>query len=205
MNNKRSVVKTSDKDIADNLKLWFNSASHKNQIEGLEWYSEAQKHCKLKAKQYGMSTYSYAEIVSITSVNNKWERNKIDAESCVKAYQSGLKPRDIKICTYNANKEKAFRVLDKTQILGITSPKTHAFASNVGLNSPHHITIDKHHLRACVTKPSEGVVPDVVTSCTAKQYRRIEAITAQLASEQGLKGYQYQAIIWLAIKENWNR
>ena len=171
----------------------------------MQWYSEAQKHCKLKAKQYGMTTYSYAEIVSITSVNNKWARNKIDAELCVTAYQAGFKPSDIKICTYNSNKEKAFRVLDKTQILGITSPKTHAFASNVGLNSPHHITIDKHHLRACVTKPSEGVVPDVVTSCTAKQYRRIEAITAQLASEEGLKGYQYQAIIWLTIKENWNR
>jgi len=75
---------------------------------------------------------------------------------------------------------------------------------NVGLNSPEHITVDKWHLRACVSKPSEGVV-DAVESCTSAQYRRIEALTSKVAKEFGLKGYEAQAIIWVMIKKVWNR
>ena len=75
---------------------------------------------------------------------------------------------------------------------------------NVGLLSPDHITIDKWHIRACLTQPKHGIV-DTVETVTDKQYRRVEAITAQLAKSCGLKGYEFQAILWVAIKQKWNR
>jgi len=205
INNKRSVVKTSDIRIQENLEAWFQAASRQNIKDGLKWYKDAQLHCIAKAKKFAMKPFDYAEIISITSVNNKWPTNKKDTETVVSAYQAGIAPEAIKISTYHANKFKAFRVLNKAQTLEQTSPKTYAFSMNVGLNSPDHVTIDKHHLRACVTLPSEGVVPEATTSITPKQYKRVEALTAQLAHKQGLKGYQYQAIIWLCIKEAWNR
>jgi hypothetical protein len=46
---------------------------------------------------------------------------------------------------------------------------------------------------------------DTTESVTSAQYRRIEAITARLAEENKLKAYQLQAVIWVAIKQNWNR
>ena len=75
---------------------------------------------------------------------------------------------------------------------------------NVGLNSADHITIDKWHLRACMFSPEEGI-KECVESCTAVQYRRVEKITAKLAKEYDLKGYEFQAIIWVTIKDAWNR
>jgi hypothetical protein len=44
-----------------------------------------------------------------------------------------------------------------------------------------------------------------VETVTDKQYRRIEAITAQIAKLNGFKGFELQAIIWVAIKATWNR
>jgi len=75
---------------------------------------------------------------------------------------------------------------------------------NVGLNSAEHITIDKWHLRACLFGPEDGI-KDCVESCTNVQYRRVEKITAKLAQEYNIKGFELQAIIWVTIKDAWNR
>lgn len=40
---------------------------------------------------------------------------------------------------------------------------------------------------------------------TTLQYRRIEKITSKIAKDNGLKGYELQAIIWVTIKNAWNR
>jgi len=84
------------------------------------------------------------------------------------------------------------------------SPKIHSFAMNVGLLSADHITIDKWQVRACLTKAKDGVT-DTQTQITGVQYRRLEALTAQLAKKYKLKGYEFQAIVWLTIKSIWGR
>jgi thermostable 8-oxoguanine DNA glycosylase len=100
---------------------------------------------------------------------------------------------------------KAFRVLNEGEAIASSAPKTHAFAMNVGLLSPDHVTIDKWHMSGpALTKPIDGVT-DTVETVTDKQYRRIEAITAQIAKVNGFKGFELQAIIWVAIKATWNR
>jgi thermostable 8-oxoguanine DNA glycosylase len=75
---------------------------------------------------------------------------------------------------------------------------------NVGRLSAKHVTIDKWHVRACLLSPGDGI-EQVTETVTPIQYRRVEAITAQIAEEKGLKAYQLQAIIWVTIKEAWNR
>ena len=60
----------------------------------------------------------------------------------------------------------------------------------------------RRHIRACLVKPKDGIT-ETVETVTAKQYRRIEAITAQIAKESDLKGYELQAIVWVSIKESW--
>lgn len=201
---KRTVTKLTDREIYNNLKSYMFAATNEEWTEGKNWYFDAQVFCKSLAKQYDIDSYKVAAVVSALSPNNKWERNKIDAEAVIVAFKNGLTADSVKVCTYNANKRKAFEILYGNIEITAKSPKTHSFAMNVGLNSPDHITIDKWHLRACVASYLDGV-QECMESCTAVQYRRIEAITADLAKAYNLKGYELQAIIWVTIKRTWNR
>jgi len=205
-NNKKklSVASASDTQIKASLRAWIRCASAENVASGLAWYGEAQAFCQSLAKEFDLPAYICASVVSMLSPNNKWERNKIDARAVIIAWQNGLGAESVKVCTYTPNKLKAFRALNEGERIASSAPKTHAFAMNVGLLSSEHITIDKWHIRACLVKPKDGVT-DTVETVTAKQYRRIEAITAQIAKESGLKGYELQAIVWVAIKESWGR
>lgn len=201
---KRTVAKITDQDIYNNLEAWYKASTRSNRKDGKNWYKDAQTFCKDTSKKYKIDSYIVASVVSALSPNNKWERNKFDALQVIKAHLSNALQSSVKVCTYNANKEKAFKILKEGKKISSKSPKTHAFAMNVGLLSSDHITVDKHHLRACVCTPNDGVV-NAVKNCTALQYRRVEAITAKLAKRYRLKGFQMQAIIWVAIKQNWNR
>mgnify|MGYP003121967923 CR=1 FL=1 len=206
---KRSVKDLSDRQITNRQLAWFYESTEQERTDGMLWYKEAQdfvyeQYHEFKDKIEGLTPYKVAGVVSATSPNNRWEQNKKDTITVLKAIATGLPPEAVKICTYNKNKVKAFEVGKGNVELTAKSPKTHSFAMNVGLNSPDHITIDKWHLRACVTTPKDGVV-DCVESCTAVQYRRIEAITAEIAKRMGMKGYELQAIIWVTIKRVWNR
>ena len=195
---KLSVTNYSDTKIKNRLNYWFNLATEEDINNGKNWYKDAQDFAKYLSETYNLDTYVCASVISALSPNNKWQRNKIDAETVIKAHLNGISQDSIKVCTYNANKIKAFRIL-KGDLITEKSPKTHSFAMNVGLLSSDHITIDKWHLRACLSK----VKTDVVESCTNVQYRRIEKITSQLAKENGLKGYEFQAIVWVTIRNRW--
>ena len=199
----RSINKVNNDDVIFKLKDWYTSVSSGNIRKGMMWYKEAQDFCKYLNEKYGIDLYVCAAVVSCLSPNNKWLRNKIDAEAVIVAFINGISPENIKVCTYNTNKLKAFRVLNG-ELIAESSPKTHAFAMNVGRLSAEHITIDKWHIRACLCGVDEGPV-DCVESVTVKQYRRIEQLTSMVAEELGLKGYELQAIIWVTIKEAWGR
>ena len=203
---KRTVTKISDREIKDNLRAWINEAINHEDVwnAGMDWYKEAQEFCEKTSCDYFMDSYDVAVVTAILSPNNRWERNKVDTITTIKAWKLGWEPDRIKVCTYNANKQKAFDYLNGKVDLVRKSPKTHSFAMNVGLLSPEHITIDKWHLRACVGIPEEGVF-DAVESCTIAQYRRIEMLTSSIAQEYKVKGYELQAIIWVMIKKIWNR
>ena len=202
--NKLSVASATDSQIKASLRAWIKGASPENYASGLEWYKEAQAFCNSLAKEFDLPSYIVASVVSMLSPNNKWERNKIDARAVIIAWKNGLGAESVKVCTYTPNKLKAFRALNEGERIASSAPKTHAFAMNVGLLSSEHITIDKWHIRACLVKPKDGIT-ETVETVTAKQYRRIEAITAQIAKESGLKGYELQAIVWVSIKESWGR
>ena len=202
----KRITTSSDEEILDNLQQWFNRSSRANRKAGKAWYKDAQSFTKRISKKYGIDRDAVAGILSALSPNNKWDRNKYDAEQIIIHHQRGFKTcTGIKVCTYNANKEKAWKIIKEGRsIITAKSPKTHAFAMNVGRLSPKHVTIDKWHIRACLCNPGQGIVPTAET-VTPIQYRRVEALTTEIAEEQKMKAYELQAIIWLTIKEAWNR
>jgi|TARA_R100000455_G_scaffold16912_1_gene8207 hypothetical protein len=198
------ITDTTDRKIYNNLQRWLDLADREQFKAGKAWYREAQAWCKQTAYDFGMDPYKVAGVLSALSPNNKWARNKSDAWNVCNAYHYDEPQETVKCCTYNANKRKAFAILADEVSLSEKSPKTHSFAMNVGLLSPDHVTADKWHIRACLARPDQGVT-DTAESCTQAQYRRIEAVTVKLARAYELKGYEAQAIIWVTIKDAWNR
>lgn len=201
---KLTLKTTSDIEVQNNLRAWFDASKPHNVTDGMNWYTKAQEFTASLAKEFAISQYKTASVISALSPNNKWERNKFDARQVLMSHKLGWTADQIKVCTYNQNKIKAFGILLGTHQINPDSPKTHAFAMNVGLGSRDHLTVDKWHIRASLLTPEMGIL-STVESVTIKQYRRLEALTLELAREQGLAGHQYQAIIWLTIKEHWDR
>lgn len=200
----KRITLTTDRVISNNIKAWLDIATRKQMREGKAWYKEAKRFTKTISKRYKIDRYTVAAVISALSPNNKWERNKQDAESMMKAFTGGEGIDSFKCCTYNANKRKAWSILEKGTKIAAKSPKTHAFAMNIGRLSEKHVTIDKWHIRACLCKPREGIT-DTAESVTPIQYRRIEAITARIAEENKMKAYELQAIVWVTIKQYWGR
>ena len=199
------IVQLSNTKIKNSLIRWFDNATIDDMLNGVSWYDEPQKFAKETASNYCLDRYTVAGIISALSPNNKWERNKIDTIAVIEASMYGASPDSVKVCTYNNNKLKAFRIMKGFDIITEQSPKTHSFAMNIGLLSPAHVTIDKWHLRACQCNPCDDPTNTLQETCSPLQYRRIERITAELAKKYGYTGYQFQAIIWCAIKRTWNR
>lgn len=198
------ITDTTDRKMFNSLDRWLQHANVEQWKAGKAWYREAQTWCQETANDFGLDPYKVAGVLSALSPNNKWARNKEDAWNVCNANHYGEPQESVKCCTYNANKRKAFAILADKVSLSEKSPKTHSFAMNVGLLSPDHITADKWHIRACLSRPEQGVT-DTAESCTSAQYRRIEAVTVKLAHCHELKGYEAQAIIWVSIKDAWNR
>ena len=134
-----------------NLRTWYKRATPEEIASGMIWYSEAQVFSHGLAKKYCLLSFISAGVLSILSVNNKWPRNKIDAEAVIVAWLAGATPEQVKVCTYTTS----------------LSAK------------------------------------DCKTSITSKQYKEIERETAKVAHEYGLKGYEFQAIVWVTIRNRW--
>jgi len=199
---KLSIVDLSDRQIRNRLFSWYNAASEDQIIRGLSWYTEAQNYTRDIAHRFNVSPYVVACVVSCLSPSVKWSRNKTDAFNIIEAFTSGADPHAVTVCTYGQNKIKAIKILKEQAKLLSVSPKTHSFAMNIAKLSRHHVTVDRWHMRAC-TIAHNGKHRAVVESPTAKQYRRVERITAELAHQICIAGFELQAVIWLVVREGW--
>jgi len=189
------------KKYRSNLRTWYKRATEEQWIKGTLWYFEAQSVAHSLAKTYGVDPEVAAGVISALSPNNKWDRNKLDAATVLAAAETGTPATSVKVCTYNSNKLKAFDIAMGNRKVLKQSPKTYAFAQNVGNLDPNHITIDKWHLRAMQTTARD--YKDAKTSVTPKQYRILEEETVKVAREFGLSGYEFQAIVWVTIRDAW--
>ena len=182
--------------VNDNLKYFFDIASEEDRINGKFWYSNANEFTQRMAVKYGYTPETVASVLSALSPHNKWERNLIDTETVLDAVNKGLFPEDVKVCTFNQNKAKAFNIALFNECIDISSPKTYAFLQNIAYLNDKFVTIDRWHIRACFNKM---IAPK---SLNVKLYEELQSLTIDLAMEQNLTGYQYQAIIWESIKNN---
>lgn len=198
--------------LRSNLRYWYNQASDEEIQDGLNWYAKANDvasdlACDYFEKREGRYIIKFsplvtAGVISALSPNNKWKRNLIDAKAVLDAVAINKPSDSVKVCTYNANKLKAFEIARGNREILTKSPKTYAFAKNVGELDENFVTIDVWHLRACQTRSNKR--KELQSTITPLQYKIIQEETLKVAKEFGIKGYEFQAIVWVAIRNRWS-
>jgi hypothetical protein len=178
--------------ISKNLDKWFNLATKEEIKEGLEWYKKANDICKDIAENFNTSEIIVASVISALSPRNKWEQNIKDAVKVFEAIEEGKEANDIKVCTFHTNKFKAFEIAKGNKTISADSQKTFAFVNNIAHLDNNFVTTDVWHLRACFNK--------TMSSCGKLAYNQIQKMTIKKADKLGLKGFEYQAIIWSSIR-----
>lgn len=186
--------------VSKNLDLFFNLATEKEIKQGKSWYIKANNFCLDMAQKYSCSTFLVAQVVSALSPRNKWEQNLRDAEKVLKAVKIGLQPEQIKVCTFNKNKFKAFQIAKGLQQISPDSKKTYNFCKNIAYLCNESLTVDIWHLRACF-KEFKNIGSAQVGKLA---YEQIKSLTIKKAKKLGLKGFELQAIIWLTAQNNIN-
>lgn len=204
MQAKKSLAKVNDSTIRKNLRTWFDRATPEDIREGKNWYRETGLWIKMVANIYGESPFTVAAVLSALSPQNPWERNKIDCVRVLEGWRNGHPLHSFKVCTFHSNKEKAYSILSGDRIMEFeTGRKTFSFCQNLAYQDKRFVTVDIWHVRACLTV-SRKAVDYLSPSITDKQYDRIAKITLDLATEKNLDGFVYQAIVWTAIRNQWN-
>ncbi len=187
------------KKISNNLDYFFNLATKTDITNGKIWYPNSNDFCKEVANKYNCTPFLVANVVSALSPRNKWEQNLKDTITIFEAVKNNIAPENIKVCTFHSNKFKAYNSAKNNILIDASANKTFAFCENVGNLNSNYITVDIWHLRACFGKKiaiGSAQIGNVA-------YQQISRLTQSKAKQVGLKGYEYQAIVWLSVKENY--
>ena len=183
--------------IKNNLTHFYKLANDNDFIEGVQWYKDAHLYCVEIAKEYNTSLEIVANVLSALSPRNRWKQNKKDTITIFEAVKLGISPESIKVCTFHQNKRKAYQCAKGNLLITKNSAKTFAFVQNIAYLDDNYITIDVWHIRAAFDKMR------IKKTLTKLEYYQLEKLTINLARKYGMKGFEFQAIIWCAIRNNY--
>lgn len=181
--------------VSKNLDYYFNLATEEQINDGLQWYKKANDFCIEQSKIFNIDSITVASVVSALSPRNKWSTNLKDTVTVLNAVKNGLNATDIKVSTFHTNKFKAFEIAKGNVVITKDSRKTYSFVCNVGSLDENRATVDVWHLRACFNRTIE-------TGLGKLAYDQLEKLTISKAKKLGLKGFEYQAIIWCSAQSN---
>tara|TARA_A100000172_G_scaffold34292_1_gene20668 strand:+ start:46 stop:627 length:582 start_codon:yes stop_codon:yes gene_type:complete len=179
--------------IKKNLLEMYEKRTDQHTQEGMQWYKTANQICIDMGKQLDYDPAVVAQVISALSPRNKWERNIIDTRTVLKAVNEGKNPEDVKVSTFHSNKNKAFEIARGERGIDQASPKTYSFVKNIAELDASKVTIDVWHLRACFGKTIES-------GLTPLRYKQLEQLTLKCAEMVGVRGYEFQAIVWGIVR-----
>jgi hypothetical protein len=190
----RKLTKYQLQKISKNLDKYFNMATEDDIKSGLTWYQQANDICKDIAQKYDTTTFIASGVISALSPRNKWAKNIQDAYTVFEAVKNSISAADTKVSTFHTNKFKAFAIAQGKVTITSESNKTFAFCENIAHLNENFVTVDVWHLRACFDM-TMGSIGDLA-------YKQLQSITLSKAKKLGLRGFEYQAIIWNSVQNN---
>ena len=182
------------------IQALLDLASVGEQSEGLAWYQRANFAATRLADQYEIQIETAAGVIAALSPRNKWERNLVDAENLIAAFvAAGYDAcEEVKVCTFGANKKKAMDILlySATADLAmeiLSGPKLIEFFSCI--MGEDDVCIDGHAYSIWF---GDRVTLAKVPSIGKKLREEIKKDYLAVAKKNNLKGYEVQAITWVA-------
>ena len=200
--------------MIENIKGVYYLSKAYEKKHGEIWYKVANKSCGAIAKKTQMHSAIVVGVLSALSPNNKWERNIIDTENICMAYKSDIPLDEVKVCTYNANKEKAIKILgilksgssdlenDIREILNGNKVKAFFDCIHNYETNKTTVCIDGHAKAIYIGE--KFALSSNSSNITNKQYRVISQAyidaTKEINESEGTSylPYQIQAITWVA-------
>ncbi len=179
--------------IKKNLLEMYEKRTDQHTQEGMQWYKTANQICIDMGKQLDYDPAVVAQVISALSPRNKWEKNIIDTRTVLEAVNDGKNPEDVKVSTFHSNKNKAFEIARGERGIDKASPKTYSFVKNIAELDASKVTIDVWHLRACFGKTIDS-------GLTPLRYKQLEQLTLKCAEMVGVRGYEFQAIVWGIVR-----
>jgi len=198
----------------DNIKKVYYGSYESERIHGLNWYRDANHSCKAIAKKFYMHSAIVVGVLSGLSPNNRWGKNVIDTENFCMAYKSDIPLDEIKVSTYNPNKEKAKNILNIMDVGSmnlesdikeiLNGNKTKAFFDCIHNYKTNKTTVCIDGHAKAIYIGEKFALTSNKSSITNKQYRIISQAyidaTKEINESEGKSylPYQIQAITWVA-------
>lgn len=193
--------KYTTEEMINNISEFLSCATKQQFSTGVNWYNVAAGAGAELAETYNVSIETAVGVIAALSPNNEWKANVKDANTVLKAAKDGLDDNDIKVSTYNRNKDKAMRIaygevsLDVLKGEKVTSFYTNILAAYYG-TLDEEVTVDMWALRAAC-----GVFDARKVAISDNVYARAREAYQILAGKLGLAAKQLQAIVWVVIRD----
>jgi hypothetical protein len=169
-----------------NLRNWFLLASPEEIEQGTQWYDNARAEAHTLATAHNTDTPTVAAMIAALSPRITWDETLKAAKELLRH-----KSRAKGIAGFRMNHTKALRILageSPNDVLG--GKKVTNFFRNI-LGDGDAITVDTWAARAAgETRPLDR----------HNRYERIANAYRSVAREIGLEPRQFQAVIWLVIR-----
>ena len=186
----------------NNIKAVYLLATTQEKIDGAKWYQSAHDISMKLAIDYGLTLQTAAGVIASLSPRNKWSRNVIDAENLIEAFVRDPESAvNIKVCTFNKNKEKALKILKNNQDFFtdttrdiLKGPKLIEFFNCI-LGVKDDVCIDGHAY--CIFNGSRTSLKDV-PSIGVKLRKEIKSDFRKAAAKFNISAAEMQAITWVA-------
>jgi len=185
----------------NNIKAVYLLATTQEKIDGAKWYQSAHDIAMKLAIDYGLTLQTTAGVIASLSPRNKWSRNVIDAENLIETFvRDPESAANVKVSTFNNNKEKALNILKADQDFYTDSvrdilkgPKLIEFFNCIlGVED---VCIDGHAY--CIFNGSRTSLKDV-PSIGVKLRSEIKSDFKKAAAKFNISPAEMQAITWVA-------
>lgn len=193
--------KYTTEEMVSNLREFVSCATEQQFSAGANWYNMTAGAGSEFAEAYGVSIEIAVGIIAALSPNNSWDTNIKDTNTVLNATKNGLSANDIKVSTYDRNKDKAMRIARGEEPLDVLSgEKVVSFYTNI--LAAHYGTLDKEvTVDMWALRAACGVFDARKVAISDGVYTRAREAYQILAKELGLVAKQLQAIVWVVIRD----
>lgn len=171
-----------------NLRNYYHIASDE-QKESIAWYPIALAECKAISERYQIDLVRIVYSVAALSPRLQWE---VNIQGVIDIIETGWTTYG-----FGANRRKVIRILDG-ELSALSGPKVTSFAYNIlNAHNPNDnkVTVDQWAMRAYYDDIRE------MNGAQGDEYDRISQDYRDVAAEFGLKPSEFQAIVWVVVKE----